>query len=504
MKRFAGSALLTLALALASACGTGPASDPSTAQVQEPAPTLDAPVPRSQLESVFEVPLASGLEVADVVENALPSVVQIIAGGGTGSGFILNEDGLLVTNKHVVNGSSRVTIRFTSGDEYKADVVGSHADVDLAYLAIDTSVPFTPIAVGDSDAVRVGENVIAIGFPLSNVLGQEPTVSIGIVSAKREDRLQTDASLNPGNSGGPLLDMFGQVVGVVVSRVETDDSGRPVAGIGFAIPINIVKDGAGSQVSPAGKVLPTPTPFPTIGPTPDVQATRDAIASIDAHRREVELATRTAIETQQEADRYAAELEATRIAELPTPTPSPTPTPTPLPTATPLPTPTPTPEPTPTPAPTATPIPTPTPHPATFCLEWEEAVLDWIKEGNAYWGPRFSGLTYENVPSLPGISAQQGHDHCILDFPCGIIWRGWEYRIGDGYKEYLPGRYQYRREGDDRVIRRGCYVTTNVGEENQATHNLVWGETFEFTFFEYHGNVEFSCRIEDLYRVGDE
>ena len=74
-------------------------------------------------------------------------------------------------------------------------------------------------------------------------MGLEPTVSVGIISAKRDDRLQTDASLNPGNSGGPLLDMFGQVAGVVVSRVESTDTGRPVSGIGFAIPINSVKSG---------------------------------------------------------------------------------------------------------------------------------------------------------------------------------------------------------------------------------------------------------------------
>ena len=159
--------------------------------------------------------------------------------------------------------------------------------------------------------------------------------------------------------------MFGQVAGVVVSRVETDNSGRPIAGIGFAIPINAVKSGLGGQVSPAGKVLPTPTPFPTIGPTPDIEATKTAIEAIDAQRRKDEQATRTAIKAKQEAERYAASLEATRIAELPTP----------LPTATPLPTPMPTPEPTPTP------LPTPTPHPATFCQEWEAMVLDWIKQG---------------------------------------------------------------------------------------------------------------------------
>ena len=204
-----------------------------------------------------------------------------------------------------------------AGSEYRGTVTQRHPTLDLAYISIDSSRTFTPIAVGDSDEVRVGAEVIAIGFPLGSALGSEPTVSVGIISAKRDDTLQTDASLNPGNSGGPLLNIFGQVIGVVVSRVETDGSGRPISGIGFAIPINEVKMELGGQVSPAGPVLPTPTPFPTIGPTPDIDATKSAIEAIDAFRRESEQATRTAIEAQATAEQYAASLEATRIAEPP-------------------------------------------------------------------------------------------------------------------------------------------------------------------------------------------
>ena len=129
---------------------------------------------------------------------------------------------------------------------------------------------------------------------------------MGIISAKRDDRLQTDASLNPGNSGGPLLDMYGQVIGVVVSRVETDGSGRPISGIGFAIPINEVKTELGGQVSPAGRALPTPTPFPAIGPTPDIEATKTAIDAIDAFRRASDQATQAAVDAQATAEQYAA------------------------------------------------------------------------------------------------------------------------------------------------------------------------------------------------------
>ena len=232
---------------------------------------------------------------------------------------------------------------FFNGDRFAATVVDGHDTLDLAYLAIDSDTQFLPIALGDSDAVRVGETVIIIGFPIAAELGVEPTVSQGIVSAKRDGLVQTDAPVDPGNSGGPMLDQFGNVVGVVVSRIE-QSGGSDIAGIGFAIPINEVKADLGDDVTP-GEVLPTPTPFPTIAPTPDIEATKTVIEAIDAQRRLEEQATRTAIEAVQEAERYAASLEATRVAGLPTPTP------TPLPTATPTPTPTPSPTATPTPPP---------------------------------------------------------------------------------------------------------------------------------------------------------
>ena len=197
--------------------------------------------------------------------------------------------------------------------------MGGHETLDLAYLDIDAYAEFVPIAVGDSDAVRVGETVIVIGFPIAAALGAEPTVSQGIVSAKRDGLVQTNAPVNPGNSGGPMLDQFGNVVGVVVSRIE-QSGGSDITGIGFAIPINEVTSDLGDDVTP-GDVLPTPTPFPTIAPTPDVEARRTALEAIDAQRRLEEQGTRTAVEAAQEAERFAASLEATRIASIPTPTP---------------------------------------------------------------------------------------------------------------------------------------------------------------------------------------
>ena len=326
-------------------------------------------VPRSAIDSAFVEPLSSGLSVADITENALPSVVRISAGASTGTGFIVHETGLVVTNKHIISAARQVSVSSVKGEEYRGNVIERHPSLDLAYIQLEASRSFVPIAVGDSDKIRVGEQVVAIGFPLGSTLGSEPTVSVGIISAKREGRLQTDASLNPGNSGGPLLDILGQVAGVVVSRAETDSTGRVITGIGFAIPINEVKSGLGGQVSGRGQLVPTPAPtgFPTIGPTPDVEATKSALEAMDTYRRQAELATRSVIEAQQEAERYAASLEATRVAELPTPTPTLPPTATPQPIATPTPTP--------TPALVSAPTPTPTltPQPMTPAVAFEQA-----------------------------------------------------------------------------------------------------------------------------------
>ncbi len=276
--------------------------------------------------------------VADVTEQALPSVVQIITGSGSGTGFIVSESGLVVTNRHIVGSARRVTVLTATGEEYRGEVVQRHSVLDLAYVEIDSDRAFTPLTIGDANGVSVGEAVIAIGYPLGEELGLEPTVSRGIISAKRDDYLQTDASLNPGNSGGPLLDTNGNVIGVITARVESTETGRPVTGIGFAIPVNEVQQDLGAlaaSASPSSDA--TATPLPTIPPTPDIEATKAALEAMDAHRRQAEQATRTATEAQQEAERYATSLEATRIAELPTPTPEPTPVPTPLPTIPPTP-----------------------------------------------------------------------------------------------------------------------------------------------------------------------
>lgn len=444
-------------------------------------PRPSSPIVRSEFTTVFGDPLASGLSIADVVENALPSVVRISAGRSGVSGVVVNESGLVVTNAHVVDGTDHVRARFVDGQTYSGSVTATYDKLDLALIQIDESSTFSPIPVGDSDAIRIGEELVVIGFPLGSELGAEPTVSVGILSAKRDGFLQTDAALNPDNSGGPMLDMYGQLTGIVVSRLSEDDSGQPVAGIGFSIPVNVVKDTLSGEVSEEGSALPTPTPspFPAIGPTPDLPATKTALDAIDAQRRLEEQATRTAIEAEQEAVRYAAFLEATRIAGIPTSTPEPTPTSTPIP-------------------------PTPTPHPSTFYAEWEAAVRAWIGQGNNY---RFGDTQHPDVPSLPMISARQGHWFCLTDFPVGVLRPKNGAPIGDTTSHLMPGTYEYRMNEVRRVDGHKCYLRLGPENEERTRVEMPFGEPF--TLYRYHVHVEFrsdnnyeKCRGA-LYRIGN-
>ena len=201
------------------------------------------PIPGPQVNDQLSRPLASGGSLPDIVEAALSSVVEIQTVTGTGTGFVVSDDGLVITNRHVVGGASHVNLRLPSGHRYSARLLDVHESLDVAYLKITADAgQFIPMSLGDSASVRVGEGVIIIGFPLGSELGQEATVSQGIVSSIRSDMLQTDAPVNPGNSGGPMLNESGQAIGVVFSRVE-ESQGRQVSGIGFAIPINQALEG---------------------------------------------------------------------------------------------------------------------------------------------------------------------------------------------------------------------------------------------------------------------
>lgn len=172
------------------------------------------------------------------------------SGTATGSGFVIDTDGHMVTNNHVVDGAETVTVSFgDSGTNYDAEVVGTDPSTDLALLKVDApSDILSPLQVGDSNEAKVGDPVVAIGNPF----GLDRTVTTGIVSAlQREiqsttaysisDVIQTDAAINPGNSGGPLLNSDGEVIGVN-SQIATGGSGNGSVGIGFAIPSNTVTD----------------------------------------------------------------------------------------------------------------------------------------------------------------------------------------------------------------------------------------------------------------------
>jgi serine protease Do len=156
-----------------------------------------------------------------------------------GSGFIISSDGYIFTNNHVVEQTDKILVKVSDGKEYEAKIIGTDAKTDIALIKIkpDNNLPF--VEIGDSDALRVGEWVIAIGNPF----GLEQTVTAGIVSAKGrvigagayDNFIQTDASINPGNSGGPLFNMAGKVIGINTAIVAQGQ------GIGFAIPINMAK-----------------------------------------------------------------------------------------------------------------------------------------------------------------------------------------------------------------------------------------------------------------------
>ncbi|MBI2931616.1 MAG: trypsin-like peptidase domain-containing protein, partial [Planctomycetes bacterium] len=179
--------------------------------------------------------------VHDVIDKVKPAFVFV----GGGSGVCVSPDGWILTNHHVAGGAAQWKVRFTGGREYDATLVGWHPSDDVALLKVRNGKDLPWVELGDSEAVRVGDRVIAVGNPF--LLGNgswEPTVTFGIVSALHifldnpgyKDAIQTDAQINPGNSGGPLIDMEGRVIGIN-GRIEIRRfMNRVNTGIGYAIP----------------------------------------------------------------------------------------------------------------------------------------------------------------------------------------------------------------------------------------------------------------------------
>ena len=195
--------------------------------------------------------------IAGIVASAMPSVVSIMFEGssdsGSGSGFVIREDGYILTNNHVVEAAAdggKLEVTFNDGDSVKGTIVGRNAAYDLAVVKVDRT-GLAPVTMGNSSAVKVGDAAIAIGEPL----GLDGTVTLGIISALDRpvtaggsgetsyiNAIQTDAAINPGNSGGPLLDGSGHVIGVnsAIATMATGGEGGSI-GLGFAIPINVAK-----------------------------------------------------------------------------------------------------------------------------------------------------------------------------------------------------------------------------------------------------------------------
>jgi putative serine protease PepD len=221
-------------------------------------PTSAAP---AQVTVAGAAPAASGdgLTVAEIYAKASTSVVEITTaatqetpfggrrqGQSQGSGFVYDDEGHVITNQHVVDDATSARVTFADGETYDATVVGTDPSTDLAVLKVDAPASvLRPLALADSDALQVGEGVVAIGSPF----GLEGTLTAGIVSALHrqitapndfaiDDAIQTDAAINHGNSGGPLLDLRGKVVGVN-SQIESQSGGND--GVGFAVPSNTVQ-----------------------------------------------------------------------------------------------------------------------------------------------------------------------------------------------------------------------------------------------------------------------
>ena len=208
----------------------------------------------------------AGSTIEEIYRKTAPGVVQVTSsvasfdplfgeqrGEALGSGFVIDKAGHVVTNYHVIEGAEEVYVNFSGDDRVKATIVGRDPSTDLAVLKIDTHArALTPLQLGNSDAVQVGDSVVAIGNPF----GLDRTVTAGIVSALQrqiqspagftiDKVIQTDAAINKGNSGGPLLNADGEVIGVN-TQIQSETGGN--VGIGFAVPVNTVREVASELI----------------------------------------------------------------------------------------------------------------------------------------------------------------------------------------------------------------------------------------------------------------
>jgi S1-C subfamily serine protease len=260
------AALASLALALGACGDEGNSTSTAAGSGDAPATEHDARTPKVAIQSSVE-----GFDAQQVYADSAPGVVTILAvlgdpdtpiaeaQAGQGSGFVLNEDGEIVTNAHVVTDAaesgaqsgpiqeaSQLYVEFSDRNQVPADIIGFDPNADVALIKVDPEgLDLQPVKLGDSDSIEVGQPVAAIGSPF----GEEQSLSVGIISAtdrsidsltqfKIDGAIQTDASINPGNSGGPLIGADGGVIGID-QQINTTSGGNE--GVGFAVPINLVK-----------------------------------------------------------------------------------------------------------------------------------------------------------------------------------------------------------------------------------------------------------------------
>lgn len=253
--------LLLLGTVLVAACGTVTTAYSTTAPSATPSAS---PAIATVLQNDF----------VNVVSRVSPSVVVIETSTGLGSGVVFDDQGDIVTNNHVVTGSTTFTVTLSDGRKLDGTLVGTYPAGDLAVIHVQET-GLQPATFGDSSKLAVGDIVLAIGNPLAF----QGSVTEGIVSALERhvaesktvnlpNLIQTSAEINPGNSGGALVDLAGEVVGIpTLAALDPEFGNTPAAGIGFAIPSNVVVDVAGQLIN-NGHVVSSPPPNPALAGAP--------------------------------------------------------------------------------------------------------------------------------------------------------------------------------------------------------------------------------------------
>ncbi len=240
------------AVALAAAVGVGGGSTTTTVVQQSPLSNVRPAADKAGAGlTAADIYKTDGTGVVFIRANVVESTTSAFGfpqqqqGEATGSGFVIGKDGTILTNAHVIDGATKVTVQFANNKTLTAKVVGKDRSSDIALLKVDPKgMNLTPLSLGSAKDVQVGDPVVAIGNPF----GLDRTLTTGVVSAKQrqiqglngfaiDNVIQTDAAINPGNSGGPLIDSAGKVIGIN-SQIETGSSSKGNVGIGFAVPID--------------------------------------------------------------------------------------------------------------------------------------------------------------------------------------------------------------------------------------------------------------------------